>query len=105
MSSPDTPRKPSESDSGPVLPLYLNLRETEVLAASVGVMIQLDGSVLMDTEAQRLAEEEIGRREGPGGVARADRALAAARERLPVLRSLYTALMEHGEALARSRPQ
>jgi hypothetical protein len=87
--------------TGPVLPMYLNADETRILAVSVGVMIQLDSAVLVDQEAQGMAHEAILERYGMPGVARADQALAAARERLPILRSLRTALEEHGASLER----
>jgi hypothetical protein len=90
-------------DTGPVLPIYLNSDETRILATSVGVMITLDSAVLVDQEAQQMAHEEILQRYGMPGVAREDQALAAARERLPILRSLSTALVEHGAALERAR--
>ena len=66
-------------------------------------MLKLDTAVLSDPEAQRLAETQILEREGIAGVARADRALAAARERLPILHSLHTALVEREESLAQIR--
>jgi hypothetical protein len=90
-------------ETGPVLPMYLNSDETRILATSVGVMITLDSAVLVDEEAQGMAHEAILERYGMPGVAREDQALAAARERLPILRSLSTALIEHGAALERAR--
>jgi hypothetical protein len=90
---------------GPVLPLYLNLQETHVLALAVEICTRLDSAVLVDEEARLMAEEQILEKYGVGGVARADRSLAAARERLPILRSLYTALAELGTALERTEGQ
>jgi hypothetical protein len=97
--------EPDDPENGVSLPLYLTRRETQVLLISVQIMMRLDGSVLMDQETRQMAEEVISQREGVAGVARADRALAAARDRLPVLQSLATALAEHSAALARSERQ
>jgi hypothetical protein len=85
-----------------VLPLYLNLDETRVLVVAVDIMLRLDSSVILNEDVQQMAEEVIRAREGMSGVARADQALAAARERVPILRSLRTALVEHGETLERT---
>jgi hypothetical protein len=85
-----------------LLPMYLNLEETNALLLCVEMMIRLDGSVLLNEDVQHLAEQTILAREGPGGVARADRTLAAARERFPVLNSLRTALTEQKWSLERS---
>jgi hypothetical protein len=89
--------------SDPVLPLYLNRRETEVLKVAVEVLLQMDGAAVHDQELQRSAEKQLEEREGPGAVARLDRALSAARERVPVLRRLHTALVEHEQGLERAR--
>jgi hypothetical protein len=86
-----------------VLPLYLNLDETRVLALTVEMCLRLDSSVLLNEDVQKQAEEVIKSREGAAGVARADQVLAKARERLPILRSLQTALAEHGDALERTQ--
>lgn len=68
--------------------IQFSLPELEVLATAVGVLLTLDSAVLVDPEAQTMAEAEILERYGVSGLARADRALAAARARLPVLRGL-----------------
>jgi hypothetical protein len=81
-----------------VLPLYLNLDETRALAVAVGVQIQIDSTVVLNEE---MMDEEIAQRYRPEGTTRADQVLAAARQRLPVLRNLQTALLEHGETLDR----
>jgi hypothetical protein len=88
-----------------LIPLYLNLEETSTLLLCVEMMLQLDSSVLLHPDIQRLAEEQIKEREGVAGVARADRTLAAARERVPVLNSLRTALTEQKWALERYQPK
>ena len=81
------------------LPLYLTVRETEVLELAVGLLLMLDEKLRdMPEEFQQY----IADREGVAGIARADRTQAAMRERLPVLRSLATALAEHGETLRRT---
>ena len=81
------------------LPLYLTLRETEVLAVAVGFLLYFDDAVrAMPDEVKA----RLGEREGLAGIARADRTQAAMRERLPVLLSLATALAEHGETLRRT---
>jgi hypothetical protein len=89
--------------SDPVLPLYLNQRETQVLRIAVEILLQMDGAVINDPELQRMAEQQIRDREGVAGVARADQALMEARERVPVLERLHAALIEHGETLQRVR--
>jgi hypothetical protein len=88
----------------PVLPLLrLTLAETEVLLVAVEIALKLDSAVLSDPEAQRMAEEQILERAGPGEVARVDQALASARDRVPTLHALHSMLAEHREALERVR--
>jgi hypothetical protein len=89
------------TQDGPVTAIYLNLRETEILAMGVEMMLHLDSSVILNEDYQQQAEELIKAREGLPGMARADQVIAEARERLPVLRSLQTALAEHGMTLER----
>lgn len=76
--------------SGPmsvVMPLYLNAEETKVLLVAVGLAINMDSEILLGEES------------AASHTSRGDQVKAAARERLPVLRSLRTALAEHGMAL------
>lgn len=78
-----------------VLPLYLSLRQTHVLAVAVGLQIQADSAIVLDEEgAQGILTDY-----GPSGAARADQVRAAARQRLPVLRELRERLVAHGVAL------
>lgn len=88
------------SEEGERLPLYLSGLEAQVLALAVEMCLRLDSSVLLNEQAQQMAEEVIRAREGESGVARADQALAAARERLPVLRRLREAIGEIGARLS-----
>lgn len=82
----------SEGDiSGPVLPLYLNLAETRVLALAVGMLAHFDQAVVHDAELSASADER--------DMARADQVRAAARERAAILASLSTALAEHATSL------
>src|SRR5882672_6865237 len=79
------------------VPLYLNLTETKVLAVAVGLQITVDSRIVLDEENAEAITEHY----GAAGTARGDQVRAAARQRLPVLRSLRTALTEHGMSLER----
>jgi hypothetical protein len=85
-----------------MLPLELSLAETKVLAAAVRMLIRLDSAALLDEVGRDMAAEEIGVEYGAVGSSRGEQTLAAARERLPVLRRLRTLLGEHTEMLQRS---
>jgi hypothetical protein len=88
------------SDRGPVTPLYLNREEALVLAEAVSLFMRLS-SHMVDESTQTLATEILRWKEGDASVARMDQVLARARERLPLLTSLQTALLELGDTLDR----
>jgi exonuclease VII small subunit len=90
----------SEPDGGPLGQIYLNLEETQVLWIAASLLERMS-SHMVSPQAQELAEAVIVWKEGEGAVARLDQTLAAARERLPVLRSLLTALAELASSLER----
>lgn len=77
-----------------MLPLYLTLRETQLLTMSVAVLQWLDGEVLTNDELALSAEQR--------DLGRADQVRAAARDRRGELQSLHTALHEHATSIERS---
>jgi hypothetical protein len=66
----------------------------------VNLMLRLSTHMVSE-ETMTLATEVIRWKEGDGAVGRLDRTLASARDRVPVLRSLLTALSELAEQLQR----
>ncbi len=88
-------------DRGPVAPLYLNLEEVTQLEVAIGLLFRLSHHMVSD-DAQALAGLILEWKEGPGAVSRLDQTLAHARDRLPILRSLATALAELTTELQRS---
>jgi hypothetical protein len=83
----------ADMTTGPVFPLYLTMRETRCLALAVGTLLSLDQGILHNPEARASAEAR--------DVGRADQIRSAVQERLPVLLSLQTALVELGSTLER----
>jgi hypothetical protein len=75
---------------GPVLPLYLNRDEVHILEVAVGLLVQVDSDIVAGHGDRWFMD-----------MARADQVAATARDRLPVLSSLATALAEHRMALDR----
>jgi hypothetical protein len=88
-------RSSPDSDYGPVLPLYLNRDEATALAVAAGLLLRLTEGML-SPNTQSLAEAIIALEEGPAGTAHLDQVLAGAEARVPILRSLATALAELG---------
>lgn len=86
-----------DADYGPVLPLYLNLEECEVVYLAVELLQLVNKNI----DGGRI-EAFVKVTEGPAGIARLDRTMAATRDRGPILRSLLTALAELGYSLNRT---
>jgi hypothetical protein len=84
--SPET----SRAVFGPVLPLYLDLDEVHVLEVAVAMLAQVDGDIVAGHAGRWFSD-----------TSRADQVAATARDRLPLLSSLSTALAEHRMALER----
>lgn len=94
--------KAGQSPAGGVAPIYLDYDEAKVLALAVDLLGRLSQHMTSDDAAQ-LATAVIEWKDGEGGVARLDQTLAAARDRLPILSSLQTALAELSIQLERER--
>ena len=83
---PGDPSILDDRDRGPVMPLYLNRRETEILSLAVQITMSLDVEVLHQPPDQwPEALRELGQDEA---------FVAAAADRRPILMSLDTALRE-----------
>lgn len=81
------------NDDGPVLPLYLNAREVDVLGLAITSLAYFDERVLENPPDERFGDL----------LGHADQVHAASRERAPVLVSLRTALYELKHALEREQ--
>jgi hypothetical protein len=90
------------SDTGPVLPLYLNREECLVLLEAVWLFERIHAGMLGE-QTQQLAQAVIAHKDGPAGTARLDQLMARSSERLPILRSLGTAIAELGDSLDRTQ--
>ena len=80
------------SDDAPVLPLYLNHDEVDVLGLALAALRYYDERVLAAPPDERFGPE----------LPRADQVHAAARQRAPLAASLRTALAELAAALERT---